>query len=240
MLAALPAILAPGGRACVIAYHSLEDRAVKQAFRALAPLGRSVEPPAFTLLTKKPERPGAEELQRNPRSRSARLRAMPAPPEKGEKKMPRALPREWCGSEIANGGVHREKSRLSRGAMTVWALATSVLLGSLLLYVTQGIQVIRMGYEIDRIQNRFREVKAERERLEVELASLQDLSTVQREAVERLGMVFPEAGQVVVVRAGAGTPVAPAGVAGADDGADHGTAGLARRRPAWSGSCAGR
>ena len=124
--------------------------------------------------------------------------------------MPRALPREWCGSEITNGGVRRERSRLSRGAMIVWVLATSVLLGSLLLYVTQGIQVIRMGYEIDRIQNRFREVKVERERLEVELASLQDLATVQREAVERLGMVFPEAGQVVVVRASAGAPVAQA------------------------------
>jgi len=94
--------------------------------------------------------------------------------------------------------------------MMLWGLATSVLLGSLLLYVTQGIQVIRMGYEIDRIQNRFREVKVERERLEVELASLQDLATVQREAVGRLGMVFPEAGQVVVVRASAGTPVAQA------------------------------
>jgi len=124
--------------------------------------------------------------------------------------MPRALPREWCGSEITNGGVRRERSRLSRGALAVWALATSFLLGCLLLYVTQGIQVIRMGYEIDRVQNRFREVKAERERLEVELASIQELATVQREAVERLGMVFPEAGQVVVVRtgAGAGAPIA--------------------------------
>jgi len=76
VLAALPAILAPGGRACVIAYHSLEDRAVKQAFRALAPIGRTTQPRAFTLLTKKPERPGDEELQRNPRARSARLRAI--------------------------------------------------------------------------------------------------------------------------------------------------------------------
>ncbi|MHB8835572.1 MAG: 16S rRNA (cytosine(1402)-N(4))-methyltransferase RsmH [Candidatus Methylomirabilia bacterium] len=76
VLADLPAVLAPGGRACVIAYHSLEDRAVKQAFRALAPIGRTSSPRAFTLLTKKPERPGAEELQRNPRSRSARLRAI--------------------------------------------------------------------------------------------------------------------------------------------------------------------
>ena len=76
MLAALPAVLAPGGRAVVIAYHSLEDRAVKQAFRALAPIARTREPRPFTLLTRKPERPGAEELQRNPRSRSARLRAI--------------------------------------------------------------------------------------------------------------------------------------------------------------------
>lgn len=75
-LAALPALLAPGGRACVIAYHSLEDRAVKQAFRSLARRGPSGEPAAFALLTKKPERPGDEELRRNPRSRSARLRAI--------------------------------------------------------------------------------------------------------------------------------------------------------------------
>jgi cell division protein FtsL len=124
--------------------------------------------------------------------------------------MPQALPREWCGSEIANGGVRRERSRLSPRALVVWALATSFLLGSLLLYVTQGIQVIRMGYEIDRVQNRFREVKTERERLEVELASIQDLATVQREAIGRLGMVFPDAGQVVVVRASASVPVAQA------------------------------
>ena len=121
--------------------------------------------------------------------------------------MPRALPREWYGSEIRNVGVRREKLRLGRGPLAVWILATLVLLGSLLLYVTQGIQVIRMGYEIDRLQNRFREVKAERERLEVELASLQDLATVQREAVERLGMVFPAPEQVVVVRSGAGAPL---------------------------------
>jgi 16S rRNA (cytosine1402-N4)-methyltransferase len=76
VLAALPRLLAPGGRACVIAYHSLEDRAVKQAFRALAPLSRTSQPRAFTVLTKKPARPGDAELQRNPRSRSARLRAI--------------------------------------------------------------------------------------------------------------------------------------------------------------------
>lgn len=123
--------------------------------------------------------------------------------------MPRALPREWCGNEIRNAGVLREKPRLGRGPLLAWAGATLLLLGSLLLYVTQGIQVIRMGYEIDRLQNRLREAKAERGRFEVELASLQELATVQREAIARHGMVFPGAGQVVVVReSGAGAPVA--------------------------------
>jgi cell division protein FtsL len=134
--------------------------------------------------------------------------------------MPRALPREWYGGEIRNTGVRREKTRLGRRILLAWAAATLLLLGCLLLYVTQGIQVIRMGYEIDRLQNRFREVKAERERLEVELASLQELATVQRVATERFGMVFPEAGQVIVVRdAGAGARIAsdakPATVAAA-------------------------
>ena len=75
-LAAIPALLAPGGHACIIAYHSLEDRAVKQAFRTLAHRGRTEAPAAFTLLTKKPGRPGEDELRRNPRARSARLRAI--------------------------------------------------------------------------------------------------------------------------------------------------------------------
>lgn len=131
--------------------------------------------------------------------------------------MSQALPREWYGGEFRNHGVWREKQRLDRRTLLAWALATLVLLGSLLLYVTQGIQVIRMGYEIDRLQVRYRAAKAGRERLEVELASLRELSTVQREAVARHGMVYPESGQIVVVRElGAGqTPAKSAGLAAA-------------------------
>ena len=63
-------LLNPGGRLCVIAFHSLEDRIVKQTFRAL-----SAEPsPVLSRLTKKPQVPTVEEQQRNPRSRSAKLR----------------------------------------------------------------------------------------------------------------------------------------------------------------------
>ena len=61
--------LAPGGRLVAIAFHSLEDREVKLAFRFLATAG-------FRLLTRKPVRPGEDEVRRNPRSRSARLRAI--------------------------------------------------------------------------------------------------------------------------------------------------------------------
>jgi len=63
-------LLGPGGRMCVIAFHSLEDRIVKQTFREL-----SAKPtPQLSLLTKKPLTPTREEQQRNPRSRSAKLR----------------------------------------------------------------------------------------------------------------------------------------------------------------------
>ena len=61
--------LKPGGRMAVIAFHSLEDRASKEAFRSLAARG-------FRLLTKKPVRPTEAEVRANPRARSARLRAV--------------------------------------------------------------------------------------------------------------------------------------------------------------------
>jgi 16S rRNA (cytosine1402-N4)-methyltransferase len=64
-LARLPDWLRPGGRAAIISFHSLEDRRVKQAFRA---------DPRWTVLTKKPVTASQEEIDRNPRARSAKLR----------------------------------------------------------------------------------------------------------------------------------------------------------------------
>jgi 16S rRNA (cytosine1402-N4)-methyltransferase len=61
-------ILKKGGRMCVISFHSLEDRMVKETFRALEKQGKMV------ILTKKPVTPSEEEQKRNPRSRSAKLR----------------------------------------------------------------------------------------------------------------------------------------------------------------------
>ena len=64
--------LVAGGRLTVITFHSLEDRIVKHAFRAMAQAGRL----ALRILTKRPLVPGEAEVERNPRSRSAKLRAI--------------------------------------------------------------------------------------------------------------------------------------------------------------------
>ncbi len=69
-LADMPDILAPGGRCAILSFHSLEDRMVKQAFHAMRKEGTAEE------LTKKPVVPGLEEIGRNPRSRSAKLRVI--------------------------------------------------------------------------------------------------------------------------------------------------------------------
>jgi 16S rRNA (cytosine1402-N4)-methyltransferase len=83
-LAAAERMLAPGGRLAVASFHSLEDRSVKNFLRTrggAAPRASRHAPavrqaaPSFRLLTRKPIVPGASETARNPRARSARLRA---------------------------------------------------------------------------------------------------------------------------------------------------------------------
>ncbi len=96
-LAAIPSLLKPGGVAAIIAFHSLEDRKVKQAFKQLCgdvpdetPKGLPVMPTVktfdFTALTKKPVVASDTEVSKNPRARSAKLRAI--------QKVPTTVPSE--------------------------------------------------------------------------------------------------------------------------------------------------
>jgi 16S rRNA (cytosine1402-N4)-methyltransferase len=82
-LVASERILRPGGRLVAVSFHSLEDRIVKGFFSARAAVRggsrHAPEPaptrPSFRLLTKRPVTADAEEIARNPRARSAKLRA---------------------------------------------------------------------------------------------------------------------------------------------------------------------
>lgn len=76
-------LLAPGGRIAIITFHSLEDRIVKQTFASLAqgctcpknfPVCVCGNKPKVKIITRKPILPSEQELQENPRSRSAKLR----------------------------------------------------------------------------------------------------------------------------------------------------------------------
>ncbi|MBU0983329.1 MAG: 16S rRNA (cytosine(1402)-N(4))-methyltransferase RsmH [candidate division Zixibacteria bacterium] len=84
VLPAALSLLTPGGRLAVIAYHSLEDRRIKRFFqqeakgRCTCPPGMPVcacgSGPSMKLVTRKPVLPDENEISRNPRARSARLR----------------------------------------------------------------------------------------------------------------------------------------------------------------------
>jgi 16S rRNA (cytosine1402-N4)-methyltransferase len=70
LLAAIPTLVKPGGRAVLLTFMSIEDRKVKQSFQALAREGR------VNILTRHVVRPSEEEVRDNPPSRSAKLRAV--------------------------------------------------------------------------------------------------------------------------------------------------------------------
>jgi 16S rRNA (cytosine1402-N4)-methyltransferase len=81
LLEQLPGVLKKGGRAALISFHSLEDRLVKNFFKQGSfqeeiynPYTTGKPENLFRILTKKPIEPGPDELKKNPRSRSARLR----------------------------------------------------------------------------------------------------------------------------------------------------------------------
>lgn len=76
-------LLNPGGRICIITFHSLEDRIVKRAFRQAQdpctcpkdfPVCVCGKKPRGKQVTRKPVLPSDEEMEQNPRSKSAKLR----------------------------------------------------------------------------------------------------------------------------------------------------------------------
>jgi 16S rRNA (cytosine1402-N4)-methyltransferase len=77
-LASAPGLLRPGGRLCIISFHSLEDRMVKRRFRALSEARPEIpgDEPKFRVVTRRIVEASEDEQHRNPRSRSAKLRVL--------------------------------------------------------------------------------------------------------------------------------------------------------------------
>ena len=70
LVSSLPSLLSQNARVVIVAYHSLEDRIIKQAFADGARSG------IYERVTRRVVRPSSEEIASNPRSRSARLRCV--------------------------------------------------------------------------------------------------------------------------------------------------------------------
>jgi 16S rRNA (cytosine1402-N4)-methyltransferase len=70
LLAMIPDLVVPSGRVVILSFMSIDDRKVKERFRALGREGQAI------VMTKHPVQPGEEEKRRNPASRSAKLRAL--------------------------------------------------------------------------------------------------------------------------------------------------------------------
>jgi cell division protein FtsL len=103
------------------------------------------------------------------------------------------------------------------------SIAVLAVLTILLLYVTERIGVVKVGYDIERLKEQRAKLERERDEMKVKLSSLTAPERIARVATEQLGMAPPKPGQVVLVRVGADTM--PAG------GAPAPTVKLARYEP---------
>jgi cell division protein FtsL len=105
----------------------------------------------------------------------------------------------WIQQELPFGiRVRRGKRRPFAGLRTI-LLGGGVLLLGLLLYVWQHIQVVRLGYQIERLRGVQTSLIQEGNTLRVELSRLRSLKRVEELARRELGMMDPVAGQIIVL-----------------------------------------
>lgn len=85
------------------------------------------------------------------------------------------------------------------------SIAVLVVLTMLLLYVTERIGVVKVGYDIERLKGQKAKLERERDEMQVKLSSLSAPERIAKVATEQLGLTAPKPGQVVLVRVDANT-----------------------------------
>ncbi len=106
------------------------------------------------------------------------------------------------GPAGARGGVGRHARLVSARTRELMALLTTgvLLVGVVLFYVFQHIQVVRLGYEVERLRRERGALLEQEKILTLEAARLRAVKRVEELARGGLGMVTPAPGQVIVVR----------------------------------------
>lgn len=90
----------------------------------------------------------------------------------------------------------------------------AVVMSLLLLFVWERVDVVRLGYQIERLKSQKVLLERERDELRVKLTSLTAPERIARAATEKLGMVRPEKGQVILVHLEPERPAVPPSVEG--------------------------
>ena len=201
--AALPAavrMLRPGGRIAVISFHSLEDRIVKKFVREEArgctcppefPICICGNEPVLRDLTRKPLRPGARELEANPRAASAQaarcdegggLMASWAGTAHAESP-PVARPRTRPKPKPSAAPKRRARTRPFGGV--VWIVLLAVLLAGV---VAVNVAVLQLNVRLDELGRERIELQGETKRLSSQLSSASANARIESQARSRLGL----------------------------------------------------
>jgi len=171
-------LLNKGGRMCVITFHSLEDRIVKQIFKKESEIDELVKGlpeipkeymPKLKLVNKKPILPSELEIKDNSRSKSAKLRI---------------VERVWC--DMANKQVKKQRKliRLLRGERAIYFTLALILLAIPICNVYTKAMLSESNIALEEKKSEIRKQEDINDSLKMEISELASLDTIQNVATE--------------------------------------------------------
>ena len=210
--------LRAGARLVVIAFHSLEDRIVKHTLRAL-----DREAGTVRVLTARPEIAGEDEIARNPRARSAKLRA--AERLAGRRSLTMDF-EHAIKMDVRNNPIVRELDQARQRELWRWMLVGGALVGVILFSLWQRFSVMRVATQIESTERELAQARELQRRLRLDVERLSAPRRIEQLAL-RAHMVRADRTTTRII-------VRPAAASGGEQVAAHGepqiAAVIARRR----------